>query len=124
MRVYILKTLTDITMKDTMSNDTFVKELQKAENALWRHAIKLTGNREDAKELLRETVVRAFCRKENFAEQSNFTAWLGTIMHNIFINACRRELQHTLIKCQLTEHVSDVLSADNGWSDSCQYCKA
>lgn len=39
LRVYILKTLTDITMKDTMSNDTFVKELQKAENALWRYAI-------------------------------------------------------------------------------------
>ena len=55
-------------MKDTMSNDTFVKELQKAENALWRYAIKLTGNREDAKELLQETVVRAFCKKENLSD--------------------------------------------------------
>lgn len=51
-----------------------------------------------------------FCR----AEQLHSLAWLGTIMHNIFINACRRELQHTMIKCQLTEHVSDALSADNG----------
>ncbi|MBQ6694327.1 MAG: hypothetical protein IJN24_05600, partial [Bacteroidaceae bacterium] len=59
-----------------MNNDTFIRELQKAEKSINNYAIQLTNNKEEARELIQETVVRAFCRRDYFADDSNFTAWM------------------------------------------------
>ena len=79
-----------------MNNDTFIRELQKAEKSINNYAIQLTNNKEEARELIQETVVRAFCRRDCFADDSNFTAWMLTIMHNIFLNSLRRKNRYTL----------------------------
>lgn len=53
-------------------------------------ARQLTCNEDDAKDLTQETFLKALCNREKFVHQSNFKAWLYTIMKNIFINDYRR----------------------------------
>jgi RNA polymerase sigma-70 factor, ECF subfamily len=53
-------------------------------------AKKLTGNEEDANDLVQETNYKALLFKEKFVHHTNFKAWLFTIMKNIFINNYRR----------------------------------
>ncbi|MBQ3538219.1 MAG: RNA polymerase sigma factor [Bacteroidaceae bacterium] len=96
-----------------MNNDTFIKELQTVENAMYRYALRLTNDKENARELVQETVVRAFSRREYFIGDTDFSAWILTIMHNIFINALRRESRHIITQMQVAEHEPLIMVHDN-----------
>lgn len=54
-------------------------------------AYTLTANREDAQDLVQDTVVKAISYRDKFADQTNLAAWLYTIMKNTFINNYRRK---------------------------------
>ena len=49
-------------------------------------AYRLTRDREDAEDLVQETVFKAFSNRDKFAEGTNLKAWLFTIMKNTFID--------------------------------------
>lgn len=53
-------------------------------------ALRLTANREEAKDLMQETTLRVLNNKEKYYENVNFKGWVFTIMHNIFVNNYRR----------------------------------
>jgi len=53
---------------------------------LYAHALRTTGNRADADDLLQETFLRAWKGFDSFAEGTNLRAWLFRIMTNQFIN--------------------------------------
>lgn len=53
-------------------------------------AKQLTGNEDDAKDLLQETFLKALIYREKYVNQNNLKAWVYTIMKNIFINNYRR----------------------------------
>lgn len=53
-------------------------------------AYSLTLDRDDAQDLVQDTVLKAFTYREKFVDQSNLGAWLFTIMKNTFINNYRR----------------------------------
>jgi RNA polymerase sigma-70 factor (ECF subfamily) len=54
-------------------------------------AYSLTANREDAKDLLHDTLLKAFTYRDKFSDKTNLAAWLYTIMKNTFINNYRRK---------------------------------
>ena len=57
-------------------------------------ARKLTNNNyEDAQDLVQETMLKALTFRDKFVHQTNFKAWLFTIMKNIFINNYRRNVK-------------------------------
>ncbi|HLF34226.1 MAG TPA: RNA polymerase sigma factor [Cyclobacteriaceae bacterium] len=58
--------------------------------ALRPFAMRLTRDRDDALDLLQETVLKAFTNKEKFTEGTNLRAWLYTIMKNTFITNYQR----------------------------------
>lgn len=58
--------------------------------ALTYFAIRLTRNKEEAEDLLQETLLKAFSNKDKFTDHSNLKAWMFTIMKNIFINHYRK----------------------------------
>lgn len=60
-------------------------------------AISLTSDQEDAKDLLQDTVLKAFTYREKFADSTNLGAWLFTIMKNTFINNYRRRKKSNTI---------------------------
>jgi RNA polymerase sigma-70 factor (ECF subfamily) len=60
-------------------------------------AISLTRDQENAKDLLQETLYRAFANKDKYNIGINVKAWLFTIMRNIFINDYRRTAREKII---------------------------
>ncbi|MEN3202114.1 MAG: sigma-70 family RNA polymerase sigma factor [Atribacterota bacterium] len=54
--------------------------------ALFRTALRMTRNREDAEDLVQEAVTKAFAAFDRFEEGTNFRAWIFKILTNTFIN--------------------------------------
>lgn len=57
---------------------------------LFKTALRLVRNREDAEDLVQETYLKAFRHWDSFAEGTNLKAWLFKILKNTFINLYRR----------------------------------
>jgi RNA polymerase sigma-70 factor (ECF subfamily) len=60
-------------------------------DSLYGTAMRLTGNRSRAEDLVQDTFVRALRFSDKFDPGTNLRAWLYRIMFNLFINHCRRE---------------------------------
>lgn len=60
------------------------------EGLLLATARKLCGNTADADDLVHDTYERALRCWDRYAERGNLKAWLMTIMHNQFIDRCRK----------------------------------
>ena len=57
-----------------------------AVDALYRQAMRLTNNADDAQDLVQDTFERAFKAFDTFKEGSNFEAWMTTIERNAYFN--------------------------------------
>jgi RNA polymerase sigma-70 factor (ECF subfamily) len=71
----------------------FNHQLISLEDKLSRFAYSLTANRDDAKDLLQETMFKALVYKDQFVQYTNLKAWTYTIMKNTFINGYRRNVR-------------------------------
>jgi len=71
----------------------FNHQLISLEDKLSRFALSLTSNREDAKDLLQETLLKAIAYRDQFVQYTNLKAWTYTIMKNTFINNYRRNVR-------------------------------
>ncbi len=60
-------------------------------------ALNLTKDMEDARDLLQETIYKAFANRDKFKDGTNLKAWLYTVMKNIFINDYRRQKKKNTI---------------------------
>lgn len=69
------------------------KHLLDVQNDLFRFAIRLTRNRDDASDLLQDTSLKVLDNYDKFADETNFKAWAYTLMRNIFINNYRRAVR-------------------------------
>ena len=58
-------------------------------DALYQTALRLTGSRAEADDVVQETFLRAFKSFERFNPGTNCRAWLFTIMRNAFLNRVR-----------------------------------
>jgi RNA polymerase sigma-70 factor, ECF subfamily len=71
----------------------FNHELLNLEDKLSQFANRLTSNKEDAKDLLQETMLKALVYENKFEQYTNLRAWTYTIMKNIFINSYHRAIR-------------------------------
>lgn len=58
---------------------------------LYNYALRMTGNRDDANDLLQETFLKAYRFWDKFEQGTNLRAWLFRIMKNTYINLYRKE---------------------------------
>ena len=59
-------------------------------DALYSFALKLTHERDEAEDLVSETMLRAFDRWEQYQLGTNVRAWLFTILYHAFVSRKRR----------------------------------
>jgi RNA polymerase sigma-70 factor, ECF subfamily len=59
-------------------------------DALYSFALKLTHSRDDAEDLVSDTLLRAFERWEQYRLGTNIRAWLFTILYHSFVSRKRR----------------------------------
>lgn len=76
---------------NTMTSNTFLSLLEKVESLVFGFAMRLTRNREDAKDLMQETIMRCYGNRHKFQLGTNFKSWMTTIMYNSFVNHYRRK---------------------------------
>lgn len=76
----------------------FHYKLVSLEHNLNRFAYKLTADKEDARDLVQETFLKALKYYNKYVYESNFKAWTYTIMKNTFINNYRRSTKQNIFK--------------------------
>ncbi len=60
-------------------------------------AFTLTRDNESARDLMQDTLYRAFANRDKYSVGTNIKAWLYTIMRNIFINDYRRKSRQPVV---------------------------
>jgi len=60
---------------------------------LYNYALRLTGNEDDAKDLLQDTYLKAFRFIDKYEKGTNAKAWLFRILKNSFINNYRKNVR-------------------------------
>ena len=76
--------------EENIRNRRFQQEMIPHMDLLYNYAFFLTGNRNDADDLLQETYLKAFRFFDKFETGTNAKAWLYRIMRNAYINEYRR----------------------------------
>lgn len=72
------------------NTSNFRKAVLAMQANLLSFALKLTYDREEARDLVQETTLKALANEDKYTDQANFKGWMMTIMRNIFINNYRR----------------------------------
>jgi len=75
---------------DTAPRARFEREALVHLDALYSFALKLARARDDAEDLVSDTVLRAFERWEQYQLGTNVRAWLFTILYHLFVSRTRR----------------------------------
>jgi RNA polymerase sigma-70 factor (ECF subfamily) len=97
-----------------MSTVEFNEALIGMEGNLHSFALNFTRNNEDAKDLTQETMLKAITYRNYYTPQTNFRAWVFTIMRNIFINQYRRKVKGGTI----FDHSKDLYLLNTADADS------
>lgn len=65
-------------------------------DALYQTALRLTGSRAEAEDVVQEAVLRALRNFHRFNPGTNCRAWLLTILRNVFLNRLRKQGREVL----------------------------
>lgn len=66
--------------------ERFEREVLPLSDRMYCAAVRLAGNRQDAEDLLQETMLRAYSGFHTFRAGTNTSAWLYRVLHNAWIN--------------------------------------
>lgn len=93
----------------------FESDLLGMQDNLLHFAYTLTTDREDAKDLLQDTTLKALDNQEKYVDNVNFKGWVFTIMRNIFINNYRRIVRNQTVVDQTEDLYHLNLPQDSGF---------
>jgi RNA polymerase sigma-70 factor (ECF subfamily) len=79
-----------MTASSSPTHEDFQREMLPHMDIIYNYALYLTGNREDANDLLQETFLKAYRFFSRFEQGTNAKAWLYRIMRNTYINLYRK----------------------------------
>ncbi len=79
-----------VAMSDAVLRARFETEALAHLDALYSFALKLARVRDDAEDLVSDTVLRAFERRDQYRLGTNIRAWLFTILFHMFVSRRRR----------------------------------
>jgi len=106
-----------------MSTIEFNELLLSHADPLRPFAVSLANDKEIARDLFQETMYKALANQDKYNTGTNITAWLFTIMRNIFINYYRRKIvQRTIFDNAMYETMinSDKIIVNNNGEGSLQ----
>jgi RNA polymerase sigma factor (sigma-70 family) len=98
-----------------MTESDFKYRLIDLNESLMKFAFRLTADRDDAKDLVQETFLKALKHSDKFINESNLKAWTFTIMKNTFINSYRHNVHQNLYRDHSDEsfYINQVKSDDS-----------
>jgi RNA polymerase sigma-70 factor, ECF subfamily len=87
----------DSIIVNNFRDDEFIKEALPHEDALYNYALKISGNSDDAQDLVQETYYKAYRHFDKFQAGTNSKAWMFMILKNSFINDYRKSKREPFI---------------------------
>jgi RNA polymerase sigma-70 factor (ECF subfamily) len=69
----------------------FERELERTLDGLYGAALRFTKNRDDAEDLVAETVAKAWANRDSLHDTQRFRAWIFRILSNTFISDWRKK---------------------------------
>jgi RNA polymerase sigma-70 factor (ECF subfamily) len=91
--------------------EEFVREAMAHIDYLYRVALHLVREANEAQDLVQETYARALDARDRFAAGSNLKAWLTKILYNFFYDQCHQKKRWVLL-----ETVSSDEEGSNYWN--------
>ena len=88
-----LKNNEDTIFVTNIKEEDFTTETLPHENALYNYALKISGNSDDAQDLVQETYYKAYRHFDKFQSGTNSKAWMFMILKNTFINDYRKSIR-------------------------------
>ena len=85
--------------------------------ALRRYARALCGDDTEADDLVQESLLRAVSRRKLWISHKGIRPWLFTIVHNLFVNAVRRDVKSPLVN--MTEEIEEAAVASEDPGELC-----
>ena len=104
------------TLRVVPSHDDFAASCLPHQGELFGVAMRICRDRDTAKDLVQETLLRAMVAWTSFEPGSNVRAWLFRILTNAFINGYRKRRRHQRFA---TERPGDTLTALYGCDRDC-----
>ncbi|KAA6301368.1 MAG: ECF RNA polymerase sigma factor SigR [Candidatus Ordinivivax streblomastigis] len=98
-----------------MKSIQFQENIINIQDNMFNFAMMLTGDRNDASDLLQETTLKALDNQDKYVDNINFKGWVLTIMRNIFINNYRKIIRSQTIIDQTEDLYHLNLSQDSGF---------
>ena len=97
-----------------MASSKFQSNLMDLQANMLNFAYMLTSDREDAADLMQDTMLKVLDNADKFTENSNFKGWVFTIMRNIFINNYRKAARAATVVDTTDDLYHLNLSQDSG----------
>ena len=95
-----------------MTATEFNNRFEELRPTMFAFAMKLTGNVEDANDLMQETSFRAFRSLERFKDGTHFKSWISTILRNNFINEYRKRRTRNNVEAPVEESETMVYAKE------------
>lgn len=98
-----------------MNTKQFEEKILGIQDNMLNFALMLTGNRDDANDLVQDTTLKALDNQDKYVDNVNFKGWILTIMRNIFINNYRKVVRSQTVIDQTEDLYHLNLSQDSGF---------
>jgi RNA polymerase sigma-70 factor, ECF subfamily len=96
--------------EDPKHKDEVARALPRLLPRLWRFALRLTGDRHDAEDLVQRTCVRALERQHQLQPGGSTLSWLFAIVHSVWLNEVRARRIHSRGCIQWTEELAETVA--------------
>lgn len=90
-----------------MEINELIKILEPYKNKMFRYAYSIIGNRFEAEDIVQESLIKIWKKKDKFAEIDNKEAWAITIVRNLAIDKVRARKKKKTSDIDEYFHISD-----------------
>ena len=78
-----------------MSLEDFKNRVMPAKNKLFRFAMRLAGNVEDAEDMVQEVMIKVWDRRQDMGQYRNVEAWCMRMVKNLFLDEVKSKRHQT-----------------------------
>jgi len=92
-------------------SDAFRLLVEQHSRAIFRLAFRMTGNEQDAEDVVQETFLRAYRQLANYEARSSFSTWLYRIASNYSLDLIRMRKRHEEKRERGSSETLDILQS-------------